>query len=235
MKERQILFSAPMVRAILDGSKTQTRRVVKNLHTDCNESFIRKDDGLFGWRDQSGRFMQAFPCPYGQPGDRLWVRETWKYTDWTGCGEPFIEFSADNDVTRPKVSEDWSDRIVDIWEILSRDENFNIDNCARDRKWRPSIHMPRWASRLLLEIVSVRVERLQDISEADSITEGIKRSQRAISSTDVAPCFWDYLRNEPQYRNARDSYASLWESINGPGSWSANPWVWCIEFRRVNQ
>lgn len=93
--------------------------------------------------------------------------------------------------------------------------------------------MPRWASRIDLEITGVRVERLQDISGADAMAEGVRRSQRAISPDKTAPCFWDYLNNCPEYRTAADSYASLWESINGPGSWDANPWVWVVEFRRI--
>jgi len=214
-----------MVRAILDGRKTVTRRVVKPQPlwvADPSVPFKTHD------ADPKGIIY----CPYGKPGDRLWVREAWQYYDWNKEGEPCIRFASDNTTAWPNPSPDeWADRLVDVWEVLSRDENYSIDNRARDRRWRPSIHMPRWASRITLEIVSVRVERLQDISEEDAAAEGIYRE-----SEDEIPF------NGPWYINAGDSqgyatakscYAALWDSINGEGSWEKNPWVWVISFRRV--
>lgn len=182
-KERPILFSAPMVRAILDGSKTQTRRIVKNAtgpfwnHTGYR---IVMRDGFTFWETHGGipnEYGPAIPCPYGKPGDRLWMRETCSVHSMGNV----VAYKADH----PD---------------------------AKDIRWRPSIHMPRWASRIILEVESVRVERLQDISPHDAIAEGC--------GTDVVPM-------------ARKMYAELWESINGPGSWEANPWVWVVTFKRI--
>ena len=227
MKERPILFSAPMVRAILAGSKTQTRRVVKALHPDCHESFIRKDDGLFGWRDQFGRFMQAFPCPYGQPGERLWVRENgWERPDRT-----------------PKMMREGAD----TWAPYYFDADYEFDatrdnEFAEFKEWgfkrRPSIHMPRWASRILLEITAVRVDRLQDISEADAVAEGCRPDAGLHGDDDMAVYFTSQAFDNAAVRICATPmpvvrYAVLWKSINGAGSWAANPWVWVVEFKRV--
>src|SRR5690606_3684193 len=177
--------------------------------------------------------LQAWPelCPYGRPGDRLWVRESWQYANWTEEGEPYIRYAAAGaqelfDVGR--IPHDWFDRLEDIWSGLSTEANYAIDNRAADRRWRPSIHMPRWASRITLEITDVRVERLRDISEADAQAEGV--------ALDTEPC--DHPRRScgdvgclgPTHRAA---FAELWMQINGAGSWDANPWVWVVSFRRV--
>lgn len=210
MKERPILFSAPMVRAILEGRKTQTRRVVKPIPQ------MVTDKKTATWNGDATTLMRLLKntrrdCPYGQPGDRLWVRETWQYYDWSSEGEPCIRFYADNATTWPEPgTEAWADKLVDVWETLSCEDNYKIDNRARDRRWRPSIHMPRWASRILLEITGLRVERLQEISEMDAEQEGV-----------------------PAHDTATAAYANLWNEINGANSWDANPWVWVIEFKRV--
>ena len=191
-KERPILFSAPMVRAILAGTKTQTRRVVKGAPEDWSpvqpqvyaptivdrHGFEQPGPDAFGAGDAQGDHW--IRCPYGQPGDRLWVRETWAQH---GVSAVYRADSGD----RP----------------------------AGAGMWRPSIHMPRWASRITLEVTGVKVERLQGISEADAIAEGIPQS-------DVSPPDMGVF-----------AYRQLWESINGPGSWDANPWVWCVSFKRV--
>lgn len=181
MKERPILFSAPMVRAIFSGTKTQTRRVFK-----------AKNGGVWPNKNDIPGMLQILrECPYGQPGDRLWVRETWAQARAARRDEPIrdaIAYAADRE---------------------SMADRFGIP----DRRWRSSIHMPRWASRILLEIVAVRVERLKDISIDDAIAEGV--GIRCDSPMAVM------------------EYSLLWESINGPGSWDANPWVWVIEFQRV--
>jgi hypothetical protein len=179
-----------MVRAILAGTKTQTRRVVKRpLMCLCNHPIEHHIEHQ-GWTTQGAcaPFQHDWfesPCPYGQPGDRLWVRET-----FTAFDVGFVTYRAD----------------------------FNSDP-AEDRAhgivWTPSIHMPRWASRITLEIVSVRVERLQDISRGDAMAEG---------------CPFPNMANGD---DPRQWYAGLWEQINGPGSWEANPWVWVVEFKRV--
>lgn len=230
MRDRPILFSAPMVRAILDGTKTQTRRVVKPQPEQI-PAHVWKDpkvpaDRQFWWPSTAARSMVevrdmgAF-SPYGMAGDRVWVRETWQYADWTEEGEPYIRYAADKSV-RGFFGNEVPDgeALVDVWEKLSRSENYEIDNKAADRKWRPSIHMPRWASRLTLTITDVRVERLQDCSESDAEAEGIA-----------------FIREHPdldETLTAPQLYSALWDSINGAGAWDANPWVWVVTFRRVD-
>jgi hypothetical protein len=215
MKERPILFSAPMVRAILDGSKTQTRRVAKLPHMNPlgqwepsavgGENGGRTRDGktipLQGgiWHTRTG---DSIICPHGQPSDRLWVRENFYRVDskseteslgrMVPCDKQTVTFAADA----------------------------NLEPSGR---LRPSIHMPRWASRINLEITGVRVERLQSISERDSRAEGVTIEPHHSRGY----CAGEFL--PPAMRAYRD----LWESINGAGSWGANPWVWVIEFRRV--
>lgn len=194
-RERPILFSAPMVQAILEGRKTQTRRVVKNLpervESITNIEVIDPVDGWVVVSQSQPRYSMA--CPYGQPGDRLWVRETWMECHSgelvNGHGKPLYRAS-------------WG-------------------NTPEGQRWKPSIHMPRWASRLNLEITGVRVERLQDITPEDAFAEGDKqRSGMPEYYERGALCHVDWYRN-------------LWNDINGAGSWNLNPWVWVIEFRRL--
>jgi len=206
MKERPILFSAPMVRAILDGAKTQTRRVVKPsrgrpiefLGGGGSDSPDWNNPECWGyeWHDGASfvtlkadpmdAHQYTYPCPYGQPGDRLWVREAFGHFERNDTLKPgdTIYYRADGE-------------------------------CLELQPWRPSIHMPRWASRITLEVTGVRVERLQDISEADAQAEGC---------ADV-----DYSAG----RTYRHAYRDLWESINGEGAWSLNPWVWVVSFHRM--
>ena len=208
MKERPILFSGPMVRALLDGSKTQTRRVVKPQPTHFNPVGVPRLAKPVGPN-------AVITCPYGQPGDRLWVREswapdppcdgTWGYTTWAGCREGQIAGVPDR-FRHPRFC------------------NYAANWLHGPIRWTPSIHMPRWASRITLEITGVRVERLQDISEADAKAEGIEKTPSG---------FWSLYGQadvDGTY-SPRSSYRALWESINGPGSWDANPWVWVVEFK----
>ena len=240
MKERPILFSGPMVRALLDGSKTQTRRVCKPAQFYSLSAVVEVPDPMergqvyngshFG--DEEGEVQ--FASPYGGRGDRLWVRESWQYADWTDDGYPFIGFHADAArLLRDRIPEEWAMRVEDAWITLSAPANFDIDQRAADRRWRPSIHMPRWASRITLEITSVRAERLRDISESDAKAEGIFPHIRG---------GWHWLEHDSSnlddwnqfgYKTPRDAYFALWEAINGPGSVDANPWVWAVEFRKV--
>lgn len=196
MIERPILFSGAMVRAILDGTKTQTRRVLK---VRCQEIGERDDGSRWPWSEHPDTADDHWhACPYGQPGDRLWVRETWAQpaaldpgptfyrADYPACAAGFTNLPPADEIT-----------------------------------WKPSIHMFRKHSRILLEITGVRVERLQDISETDAAAEGwVKRP--GVSSDPAV-----------HVDAARDWYADLWEQINGAGSWAANPWVWVVEFRRI--
>ena len=225
--ERPILFSAPMVRAILDGRKTVTRRVVT-----VGDTIEERDDGtpwpyFTTWTHGDDGSPWA-SCPYGAPGDRLWVRETWRYHGWTEDGAPWIKYAAD-DSTRlvERIPDEWSDRLADIWADLSDDANMAIDGRAADRKWRPSIFLPRWASRITLEVVGVRVERLQEITENDARAEGVNPSDAHIVIKDGD-------RQHDMERTHRGAFACLWDGINGDRApWASNPWVWRVEFRVV--
>ncbi|MFJ9451454.1 hypothetical protein [Herbaspirillum sp. NPDC101397] len=256
MKKRPILFSGAMVRALLDGSKTQTRRIVKprpdfasalKLLGGPEAGTSIAYDHMFGGiglkRNAGIAFCQPnIHCPYGYAGDRLWVRETWQYADWTDCGEPHIGYAADGkSVLHEEFPEDWAKRLEEIWCELSAPANFDIDNRAADRRWRPSIHMPRWACRLLLDVVAVRVEHLQDISAEDAIAEGLsaitkdgKTVKYGIPDRDGFPgsdddgWHWNEWEKDPIV-----AFGKLWEKINGAGSWAANPWVWVVEFKRA--
>jgi hypothetical protein len=200
MTERGILFSSAMVRALLDGSKTQTRRALRVQPLD-----VLPMNGDLTGREWVGLMTrepkpegQVFRCKFGVPGDRLWVRETWAQPTTLDPGPTF--YRADY----PACAAGFS----------------NLPP-ADEITWKPSIHMFRKDSRILLEITGVRVERLQDISEADAAAEGWPRRPE--------------VSDDPQVHAdaARDWYMDLWEQINGAGSWAANPWVWVIEFRRV--
>ncbi len=209
MKERPILFSAPMVRAVLKGSKTQTRRVWK-LPRGCSwyaghggeaAGMVQDDDGPAWWHVSEQR------CPYGQPGDRLWVREAWR---------ALRRFDS-----MPPLDIEWRSMVA--YEADTPTGDYRQAPHGRMGKLRPPIHMPRWASRITLEITGVRVERLQNISEADARAEGAPE----LLSVDGG-----YL--EHPMGCYRDGFQHLWTSINGPGSWDTNPWVWVVEFRRLD-
>lgn len=218
LKERPILFSGPMVRAILDGTKTQTRRVVKpqpdsRPGMDCTRLIFKNRKGeplLDEALEAPEPVLYRSLCPYGQPGDRLWVRETWRV--WGGR-----EYEYQRDLSQVMYrSTHEEDGFPLTWESYT---------------WRPSIFMSRWASRITLEITSVRVERLNSISEADAKAEGA--DCLVFDNCDAKDReFLDMplMENGNPYRNG---YALLWESINGDGSWDANPYVWVIEFRRI--
>ncbi|BCD88018.1 hypothetical protein PSm6_44250 [Pseudomonas solani] len=220
-RERPILFSGPMVRAILEGQKTVTRRAVKpcKAHAD---GFAVLDFGN-GWQpfntfcdftSDSEGMEYPIACPYGKPGDRLWVRETFA-TLSAGQYEP--------------VKPAWG--YGQDLRFAATDPLADCDIGVRGYAWRPSIHMPRWASRILLEVTDVRVERLQDISEHQAQAEGIEH----LPHLDPAgTCHWRVYGSESSGTNSPvASFESLWESINGAGSWDANPWVWVVEFRRI--
>ncbi len=198
-KERPILFSGEMVRAILEGRKTQTRRVCKPEH--FNGSEMPSDHAM----ENAIRF--GAKCPYGQVGDRLWVKETFGLHD--NRQPTIVYYRADNEL-----------------------------KYESDGPWTPSIFMRREYSRITLEIVSVRVERLNEISEADAAAEGVERNASVIDgSWSPEDGYIKYpidenLEDFPAW-TAVESYQTLWESINGAGSWAANPWVWVIEFKRV--
>jgi hypothetical protein len=247
MKERPILFSAPMVRALLEGTKTQTRRVVArgNSVLDWDGGPLTKWPGL----DFAGKIHPGFPRAFsagalrsseGAPqgvvslsvfatglpnyrpgehtshrvyprwrvGDRLWVKETWRASP-----------SSAEEVRRDSIH-----------------YRADLDEPEAPGQWRPSIYMSRRLSRITLEITELRVQRLQDISGEDAIAEGIRST--LFRPDDGFPLCTGYSP-EPDdgksilYPSEREAYASLWERINGPGSWSTNPWVWALTFKRV--
>lgn len=226
MRERPILFSSPMVRAILAGTKTQTRRVVKPPRN--RPAFVLLDHGNGWWPYQSDDddgesalcddgMEHPYTCPYGRPGDRLWVRETFAAAIYSD-GMRFVEYKADRSLS----------------------DFDGYDNPAGGR-WRPSIHMPRWASRITLEITDVRVERLQDISEADAVAEGVRRGDCKLHDLgDGVAMFldesgWFAPERYTRHNAPRHAFREAWETINGPESWVANPWLWVIEFKKLEQ
>ncbi len=203
-RERPILFSGPMVKALIDGSKTQTRRIIKpGRWLDLVEQ-VMEINGKWVWTT----LEYDLTTPYGQPGDRLWVRETWVDTRRAGFDKPF-HYRAD----------------------LREPSEANDLRIAYGFKFKPSIHMPRIASRLTLEIVSVRVERLQDISEEDAFAEGIDTEGEAYNEAEHYTIAAGRIGKDPI--PSVYAYRALWESINGPGSWEKNPFVWCVEFKRI--
>jgi len=211
MKERPILFSAPMVNAILGGIKTQTRRAVKLNHAG------RAQLGGRNWHLGDSDAIKA--CPYGQTGERLWVRETWG--DRTKGSDIMGGTHWENPLYRANA---------DAYGLLGHDGFGPI--YEEDILWRSSIHMPRSASRISLEITGVRVERLQDISEGDAIAEGVEELDGHFNEAEycaiakkIGCCIGD----------SKPVYAQLWESLNGKGSWDLNPFVWVIEFKRIEK
>jgi len=216
MTDRPILFSAEMVRAILDGRKTQTRRVM-------NPQPSTVDDAGRWYRMKSGGeslMTSAYPCPYGAPGDTLWVRETcWAESTFDGDG---VRYPADHVWRIIENTQEASE----AWCKLARyGGDAALDNQTNTGMRVPSIHMPRWASRITLRITDIRVERLQDISEDDAKAEGCESPLTGAEAPAAGPGV--FLADE------RTSFAILWNKINGAGAWGANPWVWAISFERV--
>ncbi|NWD49069.1 hypothetical protein [Pseudomonas gingeri] len=220
VKERPILFSAPMVRAILEGRKTVTRRVCKpqpsaNAHTTCASG-----NPMGAWWETGKDIIR---CPYGRPGDRLWVRETTE---------------ADEDSSDTVVLSRYSADRAPVLYAGSDDPEYNgsVAHWDYPRRSRPSIHMQRLASRILLEITEVRVERLQagegeTAFESRYVAEGINRIHQGDGDYAFHP-----FKSEPgpgNWTDPFDAWRELWVGINGAESWNANPWVWVVEFKQV--
>ncbi|MGJ0478273.1 hypothetical protein ACR6AP_26820 [Klebsiella variicola] len=205
--ERGMIFNAEMVRAILDGRKTQTRRPIKWKQTRFTEIGEREDGSKWPWsEDAEHAFDFWHPCPFGSFGDRIWVRETFQ--------GPLFDFDLMDSYCKDSTPFEKSEFCVYKADGVPAPEFYDADDelhCC----WRPSIHMPRWASRILLEITDVRVERLKSISDRDALREGCNAAD--MKSGDCVA----------------DVFARLWASIYGSDSWNANPWVWVIEFKRV--
>ncbi|MDM2958747.1 hypothetical protein [Citrobacter sp. CK202] len=200
MTERGMIFNGEMVRAILDGRKTQTRRIIKPQPEATLSGSL---SGKWLSRPLNGLLLPkiediAIHCPFGAVGDRIWVRETWARYN--------IDQDSHDMAYRATPPTDWPE----------------------EGRWRPSIHMPRWASRILLEITDVRVERLNAISEEDARAEGIIDGG-CLNCGEPEPC--GCVNPQP---DATDVFAYLWQSIYGQENWDANPWVWVIEFRRID-
>ena len=211
MKERGMIFNAEMVRAILDGRKTQTRRIMK-CQPVLNGNFYE----VFGAAWTKGMTsVPAVPghslstnCPFGTVGDRIWVRETWAEA---GAGAPELQLYRAN----------YPEHVPPHYENLPP---------AEEIRWTPSIHMPRWASRILLEITDVRVERLNSISEEDCWAEGIEAVDGLFENAEIIDMA---LKIGCCVEDSKPMFALLWESIYGDDSWQANPWVWVIKFKRI--
>ncbi|NMY12690.1 morphogenetic protein [Pseudomonas veronii] len=228
IKERPILFSAPMVRAILEDRKTVTRRAVRaGFNPDDLEGTLSANECRKLYRELPQHFGASYFCPYGQPGDRLWVRETFALLgNEDGC------------------CIDWQDNLVKgdergaarIYRASCPPGDYGLNQIPAkaewkpdteameyDGAWRPSIHMPRWACRILLEITDVRVERLQDITYEQAAAEGVHRGplREWCASDEGGAC----------HKYPIPAFRDLWQSVGG--SWDANPWVWVVEFKRV--
>lgn len=205
MKERPILFSGPMVRATISGQKTVTRRVMKPQPQKAPVDVV---DGVPSWDSPTNyagevqmNTQHGKPCPYGKPGDRLWVREAWAQIN-----------------VAQALGESW---------VVYRECDNRTDYGG---PWKPSIHMRRRDSRILLEVTDVRVERLQEISWEQALDEGIGDHRfdcdRPVEPDGYPACSCGSV-------GYVDAFAELWNSINGPAAWDANPWVWVVEFKRI--
>ncbi|HHF8081018.1 ASCH domain-containing protein [Klebsiella pneumoniae] len=234
MKERGMIFNGEMVRAILDGRKTQTRRIMAPQPADDIERGIFPNPEVIGWkssrRNKHGSTTAHF-CHYGKPGDRIWVRETWGVVSHAFSDDGLmIDWVPDRPATAIHEMP-FGNGYYSGYAIYAADGDFTWgdDDGYEDGRscWKPSIHMPRAASRILLEITDVRAERLNTISEEDARAEGIIDGG-CLNCGEPEPC--GCANPEP---DATDAFAYLWQSIYGQESWNANPWVWVIEFKRV--
>lgn len=231
-----MLFSTPMVQALLDKRKTQTRRIMKPQIKDCDHSRFTEAE----WKDQPIQWSEAalkagraycgvcgngiehskdysgIKCPYGVPDDLIWVRETW------GVGSRPDPFVGSVDGFEYKADEMFIDEVESL--PIYPCEAFDFGNYDK-KGWRPSIHMPKIAARIWLQVTSVKVERLQDITEEDAQAEGVEKLGEG------AFPWKHYASNTARCADAKTSFDSLWREINGDESWEANHWVWCVSFK----
>lgn len=216
MKEKPILLNSEMVRAVLDGRKTQTRRVLK-VQPD-EDGLAKVIDGP--WVDTSERVYRS---PFGQPGDRLWVRETWAVVSHAFDDDGLMIDYVPDRPSKAVHEKPFGNGYYSGHAIYSADGGFtwgDDDGCVDGRScWKPSIHMPRWASRITLEITGVRVERLASISDEDTRNEGYPANPAPYGG-DMDPWLW---------------FRQLWDGIYPDQSFKVNPWVWVIDFKRVEE
>lgn len=222
MKERGMIFNGEMVLAILDGRKTQTRRIMAPQPADDIERCIFPNPEAIGWksslRHKHGSTTAHF-CHYGEPGDRIWVRETFQ--------GPLFDYDLMDSYCKDPTPFEKPEFCVYKADGVPAPEFYDADDelhCC----WRPSIHMPRWASRILLEITNVRVERLNAISEEDATAEGVPPAGSLLPDYPGT-----FLTPKGDFATAKVAFQRLWESIYGEESWKANGWVWVISFKRV--
>lgn len=220
MKELPILFSTPMVQAILEGRKTETRRVVKTYIKPGNYRYDGTGPEAHHFletikdnHEPGERYINIGKCPYGQPGDVLWVRENY-------LKPPTITY---------KMLRDGAD----TWPKFDYQADISATEIEQYKSWgwklKPSIHMPKAAARIWLQVQEIKVERLEDITEDGAIAEGVERIRHPLFSGYI-----NYCNETLFYYEAKYSFISLWESINGPHSWAANPWVWVVKFKLLS-
>jgi hypothetical protein len=202
--EKPILFSTPMVQAIIKGTKTQTRRIIKMPSWGVGWEYFETDSKKAQVSSRNGCVAEIL-CPYGSPASFLWIRETW----------------------RPALSETHECFAYKADGKYKCGKSAPLDNYYKPT-WKPSIHMPRKACRLLLEVSEINVERLQDISEEDAIAEGVEQTHLYQGH----PYYRDYLRGGGDLKPI-ESFASFWQSINGADFWNLNPWVWVVKFEKL--
>jgi hypothetical protein len=230
-KERPILFNTETVRAILEGRKTQTRRIIKNQLQSDYEIINDKnwyDENTWISRKKTSinpdryEITSVYKCPYGKVGDILWVRETWA----RAIGRE--ELTPSEMSTAIEIS---PERFI-VFKASSKEDTHPEHPDWGKKRWNPSIHMPRIASRISLEIINIRVERLNDISEEDAIKEGVKRHLHGYKCYNGINTI-HYGVYDACFRKAKDSFESLWVSVYGENSWNWNPWVWVVEFKII--
>ncbi|EPF3482444.1 MULTISPECIES: hypothetical protein [Klebsiella pneumoniae complex] len=220
ISERGMIFNAEMVRALLDGRKTQTRRPIKWKQTRFTEIGEREDGSKWPWSEDAEHACDFWhPCPFGAVGDRIWVRETWGVVSHAFSDDGLmIDWVPDRPATAIHEMP-FGNGYYSGYAIYAADGDFTWgdDDGYEDGRscWKPSIHMPRAASRILLEITNVRVERLRSMSQDDARAEGVIA---ASGPMEVGLAFRE-----------------LWDSIYGEESWKANPWVWVIKFKRIEE
>ena len=260
MKYYPMIMGAESVHGIFEGRKTMTRRVVTPqppgdfeigmyhpIGVDRHGEEYPKPERFGIWGDG-----WDIPCPYGQVGDRIWVRETWKPGAWRDDGRVAVDYMASPELThtpwaymKEQASQfihRWLDEIAKTGLLPNESGRYEWEAGKSPLKWKKAMFMPRWASRLNLEIVNIRVERVQDITEEDAIREGVEYCDNpdhgfidALSFHDIGRLGCPVCGHNPA-GFAVNNYKKLWDSLNAKRGypWSNNPWVWVIEFRRVD-